>query len=71
MASTASLLAEDPDKSILKDGVFYANDPVIGKCVDEFAQNGFPFRTEEGLDFCILNALDDKVRKLVYKGYIY
>jgi hypothetical protein len=65
MASTASLPAEDPQKSILEDGVFYAKDPVIGKRVDEIAQKGFPFRTEEGLDFCKLNALDDKVRKLI------
>lgn len=63
MASTTSLLAEDPQKSILEDGVFYAEDPVIGKRVDDIAQNGFPFRTEEGLDFCKLNALDDKASK--------
>jgi len=38
-------------------------DPVIGKRVDEIAKKGFPFKTEEGLDFCKLNTLDDKVGK--------
>ena len=72
MASTTSLPAEDPQKCILEDGVFYAEDPVIGKRVIEITQKGFPFRTEEGLDFCKLNALDDKVSKETYmcKGYI-
>ncbi|KAH6712141.1 hypothetical protein BKA61DRAFT_80452 [Leptodontidium sp. MPI-SDFR-AT-0119] len=69
MASTTSLLAESPQKSILEDGVFYAEDPVIGKRVDDFAQNGFPFRTEEGLDFCKVNALDDKRIRNVIESY--
>jgi hypothetical protein len=63
MASTTSLPAEDQQKFILEDGVFYAEDPVIGKRVDEITQKGFPFRTEEGLDFCKLNVLDDKVSR--------
>lgn len=62
MASTTSP-AEDPRKSILEDGVFCVEDPVVGKRVDEIAQKGFPFKTEDGLDFCKLNALDDKVSK--------
>jgi len=63
MASAASLPAEDPQDSILEDGVFCVEDPVVGKRVDEIAQKGFPFKTEEGLDFCKLNTLDDKVSK--------
>ncbi len=52
MASTNSLLAEDPQKAILEDRVFCAKDSVIRKRVDEIAQKGFLFKTEEGLDFC-------------------
>ena len=63
MASTTSLPVEDPQKSILEDGVFCAEDPVVGSRVDEIAQKGFPFKTEEGLDFCKINALDDEVSK--------
>ncbi|OCL02210.1 hypothetical protein AOQ84DRAFT_190831 [Glonium stellatum] len=55
MASTKT-----PRESILEDGVFCVEDPVIGKRVDEIAKKGFPFKTEEGLDFCKLNTLDDK-----------
>jgi len=72
MASTTLLPAENPQKSILEDGVFCAEDPIVGKRVDEIAQKGFPFKTEEGLDFCKLNTLDDKVNKEndMCKGYI-
>jgi hypothetical protein len=35
MASTTPLSSEDPQKSILEDGIFYAEDPVVGKRVDE------------------------------------
>jgi hypothetical protein len=72
MASTNSLPAEDPQKSILEDGVFCTEDPVVGKRVDEIAQKGFPFKTEEGLDFCKINVLDDEVSKEadLCKGYI-
>jgi hypothetical protein len=63
MASTTSLPVEDSQKSILEDGVFCVEDQVVGKRVDEIAQKGFPFKTEEGLDFCKLNTLDDKVSK--------
>lgn len=62
MASTTSLSAEDPGKYILEDGVFRVEDPIVRKRVDEISQKGFPFKTEEGLDFCKLNTLNDKVR---------
>jgi hypothetical protein len=45
MASTNSLPAEDLQKAILEDGVFCAEDPIVGKRVDEIAQKGFPFKT--------------------------
>jgi hypothetical protein len=61
MASKPSLPAGSPQKSILEDGIFCAEDPIVGKRVNEIAQKGFPFKTEEGLDFCKLNTLDDKV----------
>jgi hypothetical protein len=35
IALMASLLVEDPQKSILEDGVFYIKDLVIGKHVNE------------------------------------
>jgi hypothetical protein len=63
MASTNSVPVEDPQKAILEDGVFCAEDSVVGKRVDEFVQKGYPFKTEEGLDFCKINALDDEVSK--------
>jgi hypothetical protein len=62
MALIASL-AEDPKKSILKDRVFCVKDPVIGNRVNKIAQKGFLFKTEERLDFCKLNTLDNKVSK--------
>ena len=72
MASTTSLSSEDPQKSILEDGIFYAEDPVVGKRVDEIMRKGFPFKTEEGLDFCKGNVLDDEVSKEsnLRRGYI-
>jgi hypothetical protein len=71
MASTTSLSSEDPHKSILEDGVFYAQDAVVGKRVNEIMRKGYPFKTEEGLDFCKRNVLDNKVSKEtnMYRGY--
>jgi hypothetical protein len=54
---------EELKKAIEKDGFFYEIDSIIGKRVDEFAKKGYPFKTEEGLDFCKLNTLDDKVSR--------
>ncbi|KAF2176763.1 hypothetical protein K469DRAFT_605911 [Zopfia rhizophila CBS 207.26] len=58
-----------PRESILEDGVFWVEDPVIGKRVDEIAKKGFPFKTEEGLDFCKLNTLDDKRIRNVLESF--
>ena len=72
MSTPNSLPAQDPQKAILEDRVFYTEDPVVGKRVDEITQKGFLFKTEEGLDFCKTNALNNKVSKEadLYKGYI-
>lgn len=72
MASTNSLSGEDPQKAILEDGVSRTEDPVIGNRVDEIIRKGFPFKTEEGLDFCKINALDNEVSKYtnLCNGYI-
>jgi hypothetical protein len=72
MASTTLLSSEDPQKSIVEDGVFYAQNAVVGKRVDEIIRKGFLFKTEEGLDFCKGNVLDDKVSKEtnMCRGYI-
>jgi hypothetical protein len=72
MASTNSLPGEDPQKAILEDGVSRTEDPVIGNQVDEITRKGFPFKTEEGLDFCKINTLDDEVSKYtnLCNGYI-
>jgi hypothetical protein len=49
MASTASLPAENPQKSILEDGVFCAEDPIVGKRVDEIAQRFIPVQDGRGI----------------------
>ncbi|KAI9765873.1 MAG: hypothetical protein M1839_005289 [Geoglossum umbratile] len=58
--TSESSSTEEPRKAIEKDGFFCRVDPIIGKRVDEFAKKGYPFKTEEGLDFCKLNTLDDE-----------
>ena len=50
---------ESSTTSILEDGVLFFEDPDIGRRVDEFDKKGFPFQTEEGLDFCRKSTLDD------------
>ena len=42
---------ESIKKSISKDGAFSIEDPGTGMMVDTFAQRGYPFQTEEGMDF--------------------
>jgi hypothetical protein len=55
------MAAEYPKASISADGVYFVKDPEIGKRVDEFDRQGFPFQTEDGLDFCQWNILEDAV----------
>lgn len=43
----------------MEDGLLFFEDPDIGRRVDEIDKKGFPFQTEEGLDFCRRSILDD------------
>ncbi|KAL2036487.1 hypothetical protein N7G274_010803 [Stereocaulon virgatum] len=60
MASFDSFTTEQLKHEILDHGFCYQRDPVIGESVNEIKGKGFPFKTEEGLDFCKLNTFDDK-----------
>jgi len=60
MAST-TFSVEDARKSILKEGFFGVEDIVVGKRVLEITEKGSPLLSEEGLEFCRLNVLDDEV----------
>jgi len=65
MASTTSSV-EDARKSILEDGFFCVEDPVVGQRVLEIAEKGSPLLSEEGLEFCKINVLDDeRIRSLL------
>ena len=46
-------------ESLLKDGVIFFEDSNIGRRVYEFRERGFPFQTEEGLNFFQKNTLND------------
>jgi hypothetical protein len=61
MASAELFSVEQTRKEILEDGFSYRSDSVIGERVDAIAKRGFPFKTEEGLDFCKLSTIDDEV----------
>lgn len=65
MASFESLTTEQLRRTILDHGFCYQTDPVVGERVSEIAEKGFPFKTEEGLDFCKLSTFDDKESKEV------
>jgi hypothetical protein len=55
-------------QDILEQGFSCHLDPVIGERVDAIAQKGFPFKTEEGLDFCKVNTVDDEVSRNPLQG---
>lgn len=52
---------DDTRKSILDDGFFYVEDPVVGERVLEIAEKGSSLLLEEGQEFCKLNVLNDEV----------
>lgn len=52
---------EDARKSILEEGFFCVEDPVVGERVFEIAEKGYSLLSEKGLEFCKLNILDDEV----------
>ena len=49
-------------KIIVHHGFYHQPELVVGKEVDEISERGFPFRTEEGLDFCKVHTFDNEVR---------
>jgi hypothetical protein len=53
------MAAHDLEACLLEEGVVVFEDPEIGKRVSEFEEKGFPFQTEEGLDFCQRSTLND------------
>ena len=55
-------------KRILEDGFFCEINPACGERVDKINKKGFPFNTEEGLDFFKISTVDDKVSRVIYKG---
>jgi hypothetical protein len=57
--TTADPAPESSKASIIEDGVLCFEDPDIGRRVSEFDKQGFPFQTEDGLDFCRINTIDD------------
>lgn len=65
MAST-TFSVEDARKSILEDGFFCVEDPVVGERVLEIAKKGSPLLSKEGLEFCKLNVLNNEVRNREY-----
>jgi hypothetical protein len=61
--STTAVALQD----ILRDGVFFRPDPIIGPRVDAMMKNGPQFKTEEGLDFCRASTVDNEVCKIYVK----
>ena len=61
--STTAVALQD----ILRDGVFFQPDPIIGPRVDAMMKKGPQFKTEEGLDFCRANTVDNEVCKNMRK----
>lgn len=55
------MASEGPRNLILEEGIFFLEDPEIGRRVHEFDENKFPFQTEECLDFIEKNILNDTV----------
>lgn len=45
-------------------GFFCEQDPIVGARVAEITQKRIPFLSEDGLEFCQLNILNDEVREL-------
>ena len=61
--STANLT-----RMIVRHGSYHQQDLIVGRKVDELSEKGFPFKTEEGLDFCKLYTFDHEVSRLpMYK----
>jgi hypothetical protein len=58
-----SLSEADVRKTISRDAYLYVEDPAVGECVKAMRGDGFPIESEDGLDFCKQNVLDDTVSR--------
>lgn len=61
IACMDSPTTEQLKKIILQNGFYHQPDLVAGKEVDGISERGFPFRTEEGLEFCQVHTFDNEV----------
>jgi hypothetical protein len=61
MDLVTSLLEVDVRKLFLEDAYLYVEDLVVGECVKEMQENGFPIESVDGLDFCKQSVLDNTV----------
>ncbi|KAI9770957.1 MAG: hypothetical protein M1840_002661 [Geoglossum simile] len=71
MTSPSVPSTQDVKEAIEKDGFYYHLDPTIGNQVNEFAEEGYPFLTEKGLDFIKCHTLDDKVNQYTPLHYYF
>jgi hypothetical protein len=49
---------------LIEEGVFFLDDPDVGRRFQEVKEKGFPFQTVEGLDFCRISTLQDEVSEV-------
>lgn len=63
MTSGISSTNEDWIKDIDANGFIFLLDLVVGERVEEFAENGRPCITIEGLDFIQASIIDDAVNR--------
>lgn len=46
---------------LIEEGVFFLDDPEVGRRFQEIKEKRFPFQTVEGLEFCRISTLQDEV----------
>ncbi|PNY23835.1 Uncharacterized protein TCAP_06223 [Tolypocladium capitatum] len=56
-------------KALLENGVLDLDDSTIGACVWEYEQKGFPYATDDGLDFCKELVVSNKRVQSILKLY--
>jgi len=59
--SFASFSLEDAEESLRKSGFFVIQDPAVGNRMQEMEDSDFPIPTVDGMRFCKLHVLGDKV----------
>lgn len=47
--------------SLIEEGVFFLEDPEVGRRVQDITEKRFPFQTAEGLEFFRISTLQDDV----------